>query len=264
MKDFIIDAVLKEAAYDYLDQYRPAVLKEIEQKKSPEEIYIDLCLHGTHVPNEVEKILEGFEAEKKVPPGFARKFYEAGKYYRDRPRLIAKVDNFEVYDLYKVSEVDFAIRPKIIAMLKEAVALIKSKGYGFLIYGIVNLTNPILGRAIATYNRFSDEIELKLFRGDNLHAVKSMIHELAHRMWYKLMNNKDREKWEDEFTNKLGGRSQKQLAGDFLGKRFYKTVKFEEFPTLQSQDSPEEYFAGATEVFIVDNKKYSDLLDEIY
>jgi len=264
MREFIIDAVLKEAVYDYLDQYRPAVLKEIQQNKSPEDIYTDLCLHGTHVPNEVEKILEGFEAEKKVPPGFARKFYEAGKYYKDRPRLVAKIDNFEIHDEYRVSDVDFAIRPKIIAMIKEVVNIVKAKGYGFLIYGKIHLTNPLLRQAIATYNYGTDEIELRLFRGDNKHAVKAMIHELAHRMWYKLLNYEDMKKWTDEFENKISGRPQKELVGEFLGRKFYKPVQFKDFPTLQSQDSVEEYFAGVTEAFIIDNKKYSDLLDEIY
>jgi len=266
MKEFIIDAVLKEAAYDYLDQYRPAVLKEIQQHKSPEEIYVDLCLNSTHVPNEIEKILEGFEKENKVQPGFTRKFYEIGKQYREKKQfLVAKVGNFEVYDYYKVSETHSTNRAKIVAMLKEVINLMNAKGYGFLVYGKIHLTNPSGHGNIATYNYGTDEIQLKVYRDDNSHAVGSMIHELAHRMWHKLFTYEDQKKWEDEFNAKKMGKPEKELVGELLGRKFYKTVQLEGFPSLYAQTKDDsEYFAEVVRMYIVDNKKYSDLLDEIY
>jgi len=266
MKDFIIDAVLKEAAYDYLDQYRPAVLKEIELKKSPEEIYIDLCLHSTYIPNEVEKILEGFEKDLKVRPGFAKQFFEVYRHYRDKKsNLIAKVDNFEVYDYYRVSEEHFTNRPKIVAMLKDVVKLIKARGYGFLIYGKILLRNPNDRKAIATYNERTDDMELKVYRDDNSHAVKSMVHELAHRIWYKLMNIKDHDKWEQEYYHKAAGKPQQELATELFGMmKIYRPRLLEGFPTIYAQTSAKEYFAETVASHIVENKKYSDLLDEIY
>jgi hypothetical protein len=101
---------------------------------------------------------------------------------------------------------------------------------------------------IADYNYVTDDISLKLYRDYSGHAFTSVIHELMHRIWYKLMTSQDKSKWEKEFEQKRSG----DYKGEFPG-----------FPSDYSKTETIEYHAEVLTKFIETGKKYSKLIDEI-
>lgn len=107
-----------------------------------------------------------------------------------------------------------------------------------------------------------DSIAIKLFSNTNSHIVKSLIHEIAHRIWYMMFNNEDKNKWIKEFYNKKNNAVIEYE--NILGKKFRLTQIAKGFPSHYSESKPEEYFAEVVAYHIVNNIKYCELLDEIF
>jgi hypothetical protein len=92
--------------------------------------------------------------------------------------------------------------------LKETMALLKKKGFGFLWYGniFIQCTNcggvNRLGKDLgvgASYDISNDIVNI--FTDPGPHVTESVIHELGHRFYFKFLREKDRAKFIDQFND---------------------------------------------------------------
>jgi len=82
-----------------------------------------------------------------------------------------------------------------LSTLEQAADILRRKGYANLLYGDVFISNT-LGRAFANYIASSDDMAIAPKKAPSPdQMVKSYIHELGHRYWYKVMSQDQR----DEF-----------------------------------------------------------------
>jgi hypothetical protein len=197
--------------------------------------------------------------EKDLPQDYKEKFVKHHKEIREKQEdfnvkgkgtIVAQVDKFTILNRYTnlTQEKFYEEFKAVLKLIQEVVDKMKARSFDSVLYGNIILSNPSLSRAIATYNYITDDITLKLYKEYNTHAVESVIHELAHRIWYVLMENKDRNLWIKEYNDKMHG----SYGGKYPG-----------FPTQYSQKNEKEYFAVCVEVFISNGKKFSELIDQI-
>jgi hypothetical protein len=224
----------------------------IEKTKDPEKVY-DEFIANRHIP--YMDIIKLINESKNLPKDFKTKFIEYHKNFKQKSEevsgnIVAKVDKFTIINKYKglSKEETFKSFKAVIELFKKVVDKLKSKSFDAIIYGDIYLSNPKHSRAIAEYDHIKDIIRIKLYRDYSEHAYASLIHELAHRIWYKLLESSDKKDWYEEFDAKKDSK----YKGKFPG-----------FPTDASEKNTEEYFAYVIEEYIVDNKKYSELVDLI-
>jgi hypothetical protein len=250
---------------------------EIKKNPDPEKIYSHFVINKSSPYADIIDLIN--KNVEQLPNGFKEKFVEyhkkfkkneeqISKKYQDTneknykhvlkdvpqknaPKVVAKIDNFTIVNTYKgmSSEGKFDTFKEVLKLIQDAVNVLKAKGFSSVIYGEILLKNPDSADAIATYNNYSDEIRLKFFKDRPDHALESVVHEIAHRIWFKLMNDEDRNLWGEEYIRKMKGK----YVGDYPG-----------FPRDYSKKNVKEYFATLIEEYLAGGgKKYSELLDLI-
>jgi hypothetical protein len=225
--------------------------KLIKDNATPEEIYDEFILNKKQPYMEIIRLID----KENLPKKFKEKMIEYHKQVKDKSvalksgEIVGKVDKFTIINKYKGLSRDDAFESfkAVMKLFKKVVDTLKSKGFDSVIYGDVWLANPDKG-ALADYNYVDDKIRVKLYRNYPDHAYSSLIHELAHRIWYKLMEARDKKDWYNEYDEKI--------AGKYTG-------KFPGFPSSYAKKNEAEYFAYTIEQFIVNNKRYSELIDLI-
>jgi hypothetical protein len=219
-----------------------------------DKIYSELIVNKGVSYLDVISMINKFE--KSLPKGFKEEFVEYHKNFKKKKdtiksgEIVAKVDKFHIINTYSGMTQDSAFKSfrGAIELIQQAVDELKKHGFDSVIYGDIFLRDPRNRNSIATYNPDKDEIELKLYKEYSGHALPAIIHEIAHRVWYKLMNYKDEELWVNEYNDKMN--------------HVYKG-KFPEFPSNYSKTNVKEYFAVVIEEYIMSGKKYSELIDLI-
>jgi len=255
--------------------------EEIKKDPDPERIYSNFVINkASPYADVIEMVNKNID---QLPKGFKEKFVEHHKTfkenekkivekYRDNdpvsiyklhkdilkdvpdknvPKVVAKVDKFTIVNTYKgmSGEGTFETYKAVLKLIQDAVDVLKSKGFDSVIYGEILLKNPRSSDAIATYYQHNDEIRLKFFKDRPDHALSSLVHEIAHRIWFKLMNDEDRKLWEEEYKQKMRG----MYKGEYPG-----------FPRNYSKENVKEYFATLIEEYLAGGrKKYSGLIDLI-
>jgi hypothetical protein len=228
----------------------------IKQNPDVEKVYSEFIVNKKLSYIDVIDMIKKFE--NKLPKDFKEKFVEYHKKFKSKEQylrehnssIVAKVDKFTIVNHYKglAKEQTYETFKAVIKLIEDAVKIMKEKGFASVIYGDIFLRNPQNPKSIAEYNYYSDEITLKFYRDYSGHAIESVIHELTHRIWYKLMDQKDKDKWQSEYTAKMNHSYQGQYSG---------------FPEDYSKKNVQEYFATIVTEYIMKNKKYSELLDLI-
>jgi len=251
--EHIIKTVVAFAAQKHWNEFE----EQIQQKPDIEQIYSEFIINKTIPYIDVIKMIDTYE--KDLPLGFKKKFIEYHKNFRTKQEdallkgkggVIAKVDKFTVFNKYKdlSKEDQYESFKAVIKLLNEAVQKMKSKGFDAVIYGNIILTNPPSSRTIAQYDYLNDEIILRLYRSYSGHALTALIHELAHRIWYKLMEHSDKKLWINEYEEKM--------FNSYKG-------NYRDFPSNYSKTNEREYFAEVIEAYITTGKKFSELVDLI-
>jgi hypothetical protein len=81
-------------------------------------------------------------------------------------------------------------------VVQQSAKLLQKKGLGKLCYGKIQVTNTIQRstRVLAFYQRNTDELYIRAnFKGGKIAAVRSVCHELGHRLFYKFLQSKKNE-----------------------------------------------------------------------
>jgi len=229
--------------------------KFVSENRDIESIYGEFVINR-QVP--YIDVMSMIKENEKLPKDFKDRFIDYHKEFKkrqeklrqDNTSIIAQIDKFSIINRYTnlSKEESYASFKAMKELIQKAVDTIRAKKFDVLIYGNIYLQNPKDPKAIATYNYTTDDITLKLFRNYPGHAFVSLIHELMHRIWHKLMTHEDKKKWENELNKKLIG----TYKGNFPG-----------FPSEYSKTEPVEYHAEVLTEYIKNNKKYSELIDEI-
>jgi len=227
-------------------------IKLITKTPNPEKVY-DEFVTNKHLP--YMDILNLIDESKDLPEDFKQKFIEYHKNFKQKAKetsgnIVAKIDKFTIINKYTglSKEETFRSFKAVIELFKKVVETLKQKRFDAIIYGDIYLESPRNPKAVAEYYHSTDTIKIKLYNDYSKHAYGALIHELAHRIWYKLLENEDKKDWYNEFDAKKNS----EYKGKYPG-----------FPNQYAKEKAEEYFAYVIEDYIVDNKKYSELIDLI-
>lgn len=149
-----------------------------------------------------------------------RRLYETAKAVATVDTEETKVGNFRIRNVgWHPGNVDM-----FEATIKKAIRAIAAKGYGRIATGdlqfvrIDQMPDRAGPHALAAYRTARDDvlISMLIFDGD---PVKTLVHELAHRLYYKEMSQEQRSLWQG----------------------IYKDTR--KFPTQYARHSAKEYFA---------------------
>jgi hypothetical protein len=229
--------------------------KFVKNNKDVKAVYAEFIVNR-HVS--YMDVIDMIKKNKDLPKEFKEKFIEYHKEFgkkkqqisKENADIVAQIDKFTIINKYKDLSRDDTYQSfkAVKEFIKQVVETIKAKGFDSIIYGNIYLKNPRNPKSIAEYNYVTDDISLKLYRNYSGHAFESVVHELMHRIWVKLMTRQDMRKWEDEFDAKKSG--------------IYKG-KYPGFPNDYSKTETIEYHAEVLTEYIQSGKKYSELVDEI-
>lgn len=241
--------------------------ESVKNKDDVEKIYGKFIINNKLPFIDVIGMVNKFESE--LPKGFKDEFVEYHKKFKEKqkqlsekhngpivdpnrfgPSIVAQVDKFLIVNTYSgmAHEKTYETYKSVIELIQKAVDILKSKGFESVIYGDIFLKNPVHSKSIAEYNNINDEIRLRFYKNYSTHALSSVIHEIAHRIWYRLMEHDDRKLWEKEYEQKIYGKYEGNNPG---------------FPRDYSKKNVQEYFATIIEDYLVYNRKYSELIDLI-
>jgi hypothetical protein len=241
----------------------------VKKKDGVERIYGEFIINKKLPFIDVIGMVNKFE--KELPKGFKDEFVEYHKKFKEKqkqlsdkyngpkyqsepnkfsPSVVAQVDKFSIVNTYvgMTQEKTYETYKSVIELIQKAVDILKSKGFGSVIYGDILLKNPVKSSSVAEYNYVNDEIRLRFYRDYSGHALRSIIHEIAHRIWYKMMEHSDKKLWEQEYEQKMSGKYEGKNPG---------------FPRDYSKTNVREYFATVIEEYLDTDKKYSELIDLI-
>jgi hypothetical protein len=102
----------------------------------------------------------------------------------------------------------------ILSLIKEAEKILKKNGFGYLVFGKFYSTPSLGSKAIADYSIANDTIRISNKAKKSETAVKTLIHELGHRLWYKYMTQKDHLKVQEKYYEVLRGNNISINKGD--------------------------------------------------
>lgn len=121
-----------------------------------------------------------------------------------------KVDNFEV--IYQNEKDAKQVEP----LLKEACKILSKAGFGKLCYGTVYLVPNLRGNVLADYTEATDTIRVSNKSRKSDTAVKTLIHELGHRLSRKFFKTSDWDKVRDKYTTILSGKLDLKIGDKFI------------------------------------------------
>lgn len=145
-----------------------------------------------------EKMYHYFLAKQKMhPTDFIELFGEISL------ENVEDVDNFKYkkwdIELFKGVKID---KEKIIQLLDLVESKLSSKGFSNLCYGKVVFVRTMTGRTLADYLHTSDLMRIKTFKRLDNEMIKTIIHELGHRLYYKFGIDK-RKVYNEFFDSKM-------------------------------------------------------------
>lgn len=117
------------------------------------------------------------------------------QYKRDYEKLterlfVYKVDGFTVNNKggFPENKVE-----AVLSVVKKGASTLRQHGLGEIIYGDINIVGNISSsRHLAWYFRTKDYLEIRADMKSNLESVKTFLHELGHRYWFRAASNKQR------------------------------------------------------------------------
>ena len=102
----------------------------------------------------------------------------------------------------------------------------KCRKFSELLYGVVEVKKKLEGNTLADYSNNGDYMRIKADRADR-DFVKSFIHELGHRLWYKFLNNNQRFQIQRKYYDMLRNEQQIELnKGDLIETKDGYVVQF--------------------------------------
>jgi len=84
-----------------------------------------------------------------------------------------------------------------LALLDDASEKIKQAGFGQAVYGTVILEAHTDRGYAGIYHHESDVIGLNMAARNRINGVYTLVHELGHRVWHKLVSDQQRDRYED-------------------------------------------------------------------
>jgi hypothetical protein len=105
-----------------------------------------------------------------------------------------KVGSFEL--IYNEEKEHTQIEPIVL----ETEAILKKFGFGKLCYGKLFSTPTIrAGQTLADYTDNTDSVRISNKAKKSNEAIRIMIHELGHRLWYRFLSDKQKQEITDKF-----------------------------------------------------------------
>jgi hypothetical protein len=95
---------------------------------------------------------------------------------------------------FRAEEVEQALKN-----LDDATTLVQASGFRSAIYGEITLESPKGVSYAGKYEATPDTIQLNVAARNRFDAVYTLVHEIGHRVWFKLLTDAQRDAYEDQY-----------------------------------------------------------------
>ena len=111
-----------------------------------------------------------------------------------------------------------------LAVLDEATAYVDKAGFRASIYGDVVLESPKGVAYAGKYTATTDTIQLNVAARKRFDSVYTLVHEIGHRVWHKLLSEQERDTYEDQYfstaTRAISLQEREAMWEAFLAAKF--------------------------------------------
>lgn len=161
-----------------------ALNSQVTSREDLEELLDSFELIKKRIKGKDGTTLLDFALKNKVSRGFIYTWFPE---LENNVTSSIKVGPFDV--IGKIDDKQMALLEKVV---KKSADILKKNGYGHLLYGTLSVSASSNSNVIADYTSKGDHIVFypNALTGSDAN-VKTMVHELGHRQWYKFKTDQD-------------------------------------------------------------------------